>query len=454
MAPPLSLREADEAFAPLARYPHLAIAVSGGPDSLAALHLIARWRAEAGDRPLVTVLTVDHGLRSGARDEALMVQRVAAGLGLPHAILPWLPAEAGGGGLQARAREARYDLMAAYCHAHAIPALVTAHHLDDQAETFLMRLKRGSGLDGLAAIPEASAWAGIALLRPLLDVPKARLLATLAEAGIVWAEDPSNDDVRFERARVRANRDALAMLGLTPAALARSARRLRRARAALDQATAAFLEANAVLNDAGYCLLPLKALADAPEEIALRALTSVLGAVRGRGETVRAEPVRLAKLEALLAGLRNDPDKTHTLGGCRLEPLGAMLGVFREARRPGLPAIQLAPGERALWDNRFTVALSEGEGRAVTVRALGKAGFRALAASTPSLARLPRLAGATLPACWQGEALILVPRLELGKASPGAPALGFSARFVHAGLAGLRPQGAPQAVDEACTPSA
>ena len=113
--------------------------------------------------------------------------------------------ESGAASLQARARAARYDLMAAYCHAHDIPALVTAHHLDDQAETFLMRLKRGSGLDGLAAIPERGAWAGIAVLRPLLDVPKARLVATLREAGMRFVSDPSNARSAF-RARAGAGK--------------------------------------------------------------------------------------------------------------------------------------------------------------------------------------------------------------------------------------------------------
>ena len=182
-APPLGASEAKELLASLARFSRVALAVSGGPDSLALMHLVARWRSMRGARPEVTVLTVDHGLRPSSRDEALMVAELARRLGLRHAILNWAGKEQAPAGLQARARIARYDLMAAYCHANDIPALVTAHHLDDQAETFLMRLKRGSGLDGLAAIPERGSWGGIEVLRPLLDVPKARLVATLAEQG-------------------------------------------------------------------------------------------------------------------------------------------------------------------------------------------------------------------------------------------------------------------------------
>jgi tRNA(Ile)-lysidine synthase len=425
MAAPLTSREARAAFAPLARYPRLALAVSGGPDSLAALHLIARWRAEGDAKPDLTVLTVDHGLRAGSREEASMVGRMAASLGLPHATLAWPQADGEKGGLQARAREARYDLMAAYCHAHDIPALVTAHHLNDQAETFLMRLKRGSGLDGLAAIPEESIWAGIAVLRPLLDVPKARLAATLIEAGVGWAEDPSNADPRFERARVRASQDALAKLGLTPEALARSAQRLRRARNALEEATTGFLGAQGTMSEAGYCLLAREALVAAPAEIALRALARVVAAVAGR-----PEPTRLAKLEALLAALVAAPGKTHTLGGCRLERIGAELGVF-------------APGEPALWDNRFRVELGDSEPMPVTVRALGEAGWRDVRLSSAWLSALPRFAGATLPACWRGEELLVLPHLGTGPASGGEPtrgaaARGFSASFVNGAWLGPR----------------
>ncbi len=210
MPGPLSPGEASDLLAPLVRYSHIALAVSGGPDSLALLHVVARWRAEASGAPRVTVLTVDHGLRAGSRAEALMVGRAAADRGLQHDILGWSRPEGATGGLQAGARQARYDLMAGYCYAHDIEALVTAHHLDDQAETFLMRLKRGSGLDGLAAIPERGHWAAISLFRPLLGVAKARLAATVAEAGLDFAVDPSNDDRRFERVRVRASRDAFA----------------------------------------------------------------------------------------------------------------------------------------------------------------------------------------------------------------------------------------------------
>ncbi|HMK41624.1 MAG TPA: tRNA lysidine(34) synthetase TilS, partial [Methyloceanibacter sp.] len=286
-AAPLSISESGAAFDRLARYPKLALAVSGGPDSLALLHLAAAWRAAREAGPELHVFTVDHGLRESSREEAAMVGRLASALGLPHAILAWERHGDGHTALQARARAARYDLMVAYCHAHDIPALATAHTLDDQAETLLMRLKRGSGLDGLAAIPMTGAWSGIAVERPLLDVAKTRLIATLDARGIGFVSDPSNVDVRFERARVRGEAGALASLGLTAEALARSARRLRRAREALDHAAESFLAASSEVSEAGYATVDRSALLAAPQEIALRALSRLIAVVGGGEEPLR-----------------------------------------------------------------------------------------------------------------------------------------------------------------------
>jgi tRNA(Ile)-lysidine synthase len=399
---PVSRQEADMLFQPLLRYARVALAVSGGPDSLALMHLAARWRAARKDGPALSVLTVDHGLRPGARDEALMVGRAAAALSLPHTILAWKDQGDVSTGVQAKARTARYDLMTAEAVAHDIGALVTAHHLDDQAETFLMRLKRGSGLDGLAAMAETGAWGPLTLLRPLLDVPKARLVASVEAAGLAFAVDPSNADPRFERARLRGANDAYAKLGLTPEALALSARRLRRARAALDEAAQELLSRHAETSDAGYAVIDLAALATCPEEIALRSLSRLLASVGGS-----EDPVRLAKLEALFAALREHPDKAHTLGRCRIAPHGeGRLGIFREMRRDGLPVLELHPGEGALWDNRFRVTLGIAAPRTLTVRALGESGWRQLREAEALPDSLPRLAARTLPACWRGESLL------------------------------------------------
>jgi tRNA(Ile)-lysidine synthase len=425
---PIAPVEANGLLAPIARFSHLALAVSGGPDSLAMMHLAACWAASRASAPKLTVLTVDHGLRAASRDEAALVARHASRLGLPHAILNWQQKEARGASLQARARVARYDLMAAYCHAQGIPALLTAHTLEDQAETFVMRLKRGSGIDGLAAIPERGNWAGIAVLRPLLDVAKARLVATLEEAGIDFVSDPSNADPSFERVRVRRSTAALTALGLTSEAIALSARRLRRARAALDAAAQDFLAARSEMNEAGYASIERNALTAAQPEIALRALAHLIGAVGG-GET----PLQLAKLEALLAGLQARPDRTHTLGRCRLEMSSGRLGIFREARGSGLPVMTLRPGEGMLWDNRFSIALGAKEREPVLVRALGEPGLRELRGRQLVPPSIPRLAGRTLPACWREDTLIGLPLL--GLSGLGRSSVDCRAAFVGGSVA-------------------
>jgi tRNA(Ile)-lysidine synthase len=403
---PVTAAEAEELFAPLAGFPHVALAVSGGPDSVALMSLAARWRRERANGPKLGVLTVDHGLRPGSREEAEQVGRMASSLGLPHAILTWEQKQPAAARIQEEAREARYGLMAAHCHAHGIPAIATAHTLDDQAETFLMRLKRGSGLDGLAAIPSRGEWAGIIILRPFLDMPKARLVATLDAAGIGFISDPSNLDLKFERGRLRKQREALAALGFEPEAIALSARRLRRAREALDREAREFLAAHSVMSEAGYALLDRDALLAAPQEIALRALAQLISAVGGRGE-----PARLAKLEALLEALAAHPQKGHTLGRCRIAPVRGQLGIFREARKSGLPVARLRPGEQALWDNRFHIELGRRAPGPVQVRALGESGWRVLRARHAMPESVPALAGRTLPACWRGEVLLGLPQL-------------------------------------------
>ncbi|MEM7399518.1 MAG: tRNA lysidine(34) synthetase TilS [Pseudomonadota bacterium] len=396
---PLTQAETDCILKPLARFPLVALAVSGGPDSLALLHLSADFARRHG-LPLPVALTVDHALRPNARAEAETVARVAHGMEVPHSILTWRHGHVDAA-VQARARVARYDLMAAYCTAHDIPALVTAHHLDDQAETFLMRLMRGSGLDGLAAIPEKGCWAGVTLLRPLLEIPKGRLMATAEAAGLPFIADPSNEDPRFERVRLRGAMAALSEMGFEVNAIARSARRLRRARAALEAAADAFLDAHADRSPAGYASIDLRALLSAPEEVALRVLARVIGAVGGL-----SEPVRLAKLESLLAGLQAAPDKAQTLGRCQIVPASDRLAVYREIRNAGLPRAELRPGERLLWDNRFQVELDQVALQPVTVEALGRDGIDTL--GLPS--GVPRLAAYALPVCRLSNGRLVLPR--------------------------------------------
>lgn len=399
-------RRLDAIFSCLEGISHAGLAVSGGLDSLALMHLALEWRkARGGNSPRLSVLTVDHGLREGSDSEALAVAQSAEKLGLPYQILRWQPGNKQSR-LQEDARQARYDLMAGYAHENGIDALVTAHHLDDQAETLLMRLARGSGPDGLGAMHPRSEWAGIILLRPLLDVPKSELDVYLVGLGYAWFDDPSNQDTRFERVRVRQAMPDLEKLGIDAAALARSARRMRRASEALDHCAGEFLEDHCVAPETGYCQIDAGAFSAAPEEIALRALSRSIQGVGGR-----VMPPQLAKLEALYSALMNDGSKAETLGGCSLRQSGEHFLVLREGGRRGPRPIHLDPGHSGLWDGRYRVALGASHDAPVEVRALGKDAWRMIRNEHPETPVLPPLAAAGLVSFWCDDALLAVPPL-------------------------------------------
>ncbi|MGX1743298.1 tRNA lysidine(34) synthetase TilS [Bosea sp. NPDC055353] len=313
----------------------LLVAVSGGPDSIALLALLAVW-AQAPGRPPLHAATVDHGLRPESAEEAAAVAAFCATLGIGHATLRWeglKPAS----GLQAEARRARYALLANEARRLGGATLVTAHTLDDQAETMLMRLAHGSGPSGLAGMRGRSEVNGVPLVRPLLGIPKARLVATADGRGRPFVRDPSNTDRRFERVRWRETMPILAEQGLTAERLGRLAERIAR----LDEAAAR--RAREVLAGAtppnegadNGLRLRFSTLAVEPEEIVLRVLALALDAVApggdGHSRLERLEACGAALTDAARAGL----PLRRTLSGCVLS-----LG------RDGVLTLQLEPPRR------------------------------------------------------------------------------------------------------------
>jgi len=407
--------EAAALFAPLQRCDVVLLAVSGGADSTALMHLVARWSRGRRAGPAVHVATVDHGLRPGSRHEAETVAAAARDLGLPHHLLSWSgpkPAT----GRQAAARSARYDLMTALLLrlGGRDAALVTAHTADDQAETLVMRLARGSGVDGLSAMAQRrplAADGSMVLVRPLLAVPKSRLVATLQARGIGWIDDPSNHDPAFERVRLRAEEAAMTAAGLDAKALAMSAGRLRRARHALDWATSEFEGRVLDTNGGAFAAIDRGAFAAAPQELRLRLLARVLGRFGGT-----APPARLMRLEGLIERLEATTALTVTLGGCVVVATSSGLRIFRELGRLGLPECAISVGAEVRWDERFLVrAEGEGQSRQLCVRALGLPAYATLRARLDQ--PLPARAAATLPALWCGGQLLAVPSLAQ---APGA----------------------------------
>jgi tRNA(Ile)-lysidine synthase len=302
-AAPIAAAEANGLFNALDNFPVLILAVSGGPDSTALMVLAARWRAECENPPKLIAATVDHGLRPESKREAKAVGRLARNLGIEHRTLRWTGRKPKTG-LQEAGRLARYRLLAEAARKAGARHVLTAHTLDDQAETVLMRMARGSGVGGLAgmgylASVPAKERTGVMLVRPLLGVPKSRLIATLKAAGITYADDPTNRDPRFTRSRIRERMPSLAREGLTAERFATLARRVERIEDALFTAVnnAQDKVAPGSWLDRGSVTMAAEAFADLPKEIAIRLLGRAIAFTGTEG------PVELGKLEALHAAM-------------------------------------------------------------------------------------------------------------------------------------------------------
>ncbi len=423
LAAPLAGQEIDALFAGWAGYPSIALAVSGGADSMALMILAHDWLARASRPPRLHVLTVDHRLRTEAAEEAALVKREAERLGLSHETLAWSESKPRAD-LQAAARKARYGLMLDFCRSAGIAALATAHTAEDQAETLLMRLARGSGLDGLAAISPVSKRGGIALLRPLLAISRMHLEATLLARGVLWVDDPSNYDKRFERVRLREALRAGGPLRLMPDKLANSARRLDRARVALEAATGDVLRTALQIYPAGFGDLALAALRDVHEEIGIRIIAR-LAQTFGGGQ----RPVRLARIETLYRALTGPSPRTVTLGGCMFAPRGERLRVWREYGRINRACLPLPPSGELIWDERFAISAPCSEG--LMAGALGPGGAAALRAAKGSI-RLPAPIAHSLPALWQEKRLVFAPFAVFAEDPPPGWLKGASAVFLGA----------------------
>lgn len=335
---PVSPVEAGLLFEGLSREARLLAAVSGGPDSIALLALLAEWAKTPG-RPELQAATVDHGLRPEAAAEAEEVAALCRALGVPHRTLRW-EGKKPGSAVQALARRARYALLGAEARRLGGAVLVTAHTLDDQAETMLMRLAHGSGPSGLVGMRERAERDGLVLVRPLLGIAKARLVATAQVRGLPFISDPSNNDTRFERVRWRAAMPLLAQRGVTAERLGRLAERMARLDAVADRRADEIFASVRLPERRGDegLRLDFSRLAEEPEEIVLRVLALALEAVAPPadryGRLERLEDCQRAMLAAAGAGVAT----RRTLSGC-IVALGAggVLSLRREGvRRRGV----------------------------------------------------------------------------------------------------------------------
>ncbi len=361
----------------------LGISVSGGGDSMALLHLASAW---APADVTLLVVTVDHGLRPEAAAEATTVADAAAALGLDQTTLVW-GGWTGSGNLQDMARRARRDLIADWAEASGVSSVLMGHTMDDQAETVLMRLARGSGVDGLAGIPRVHR-AAPTLTRPLLSFRRAELRAWLSSRGIAWVEDPSNEDERFDRIKARRLLDELGDLGLTVERLGQTAAHMRRARDALNSA-AQTLATHAVRIDAGDLLIRTRSLTEAPADLRMRLLSAALRWVAGSDYRPRY---------AALERLSRDGGPLH---GCLVTFEQGEMRVTRE-----LEAVRTHKTRTdAIWDGRWR--LEGPHSNDLRIAPLTREGLARCSDWRSS--GLPATTLQATPAIWRGPDLVAAP---------------------------------------------
>ena len=343
-------------------------------------------RAHLAD-PAIHVVTVDHGLRAESAEEARFVERLCHTYGLPHRTLHW-QGGAGGGNLSAAAREARYDRLGQFAWTVGAGAVVTAHHLDDQIETYLLAKARGGDGRALAGMrPVRALRPGVVLARPFLGIPGARLRATLSQAGIAWCEDPTNRNMHYARARMRAAlQDGTVDAAGVPAALEMAARE----RIAHDRAVASGLRnAGVTVDDDGSLHIATKSLHALEPELRRAVIGRAITAAGGGLYPPQAD--KLARLaERLAAG-----DGCATLGGASVRWRDGHAVIGREYGREGIGRAS-AQASGTWFDRRFVVSrLDAGMLVALGVFARGNATERCLpvlvSATGEALARHPAI---------------------------------------------------------------
>jgi tRNA(Ile)-lysidine synthase len=399
----------------LSRTDAVAVAVSGGPDSMALLVLAADEAMKSGRS--VHAVTVDHGLRADAKDEAAQVAAWAKTLGVAHTTLTHagdLPVAS----IQSEARDIRYGLMGQWCAANNIAALMVAHTRDDQAETLLLRLARGSGVDGLSGMAADISRDGLRIIRPLLDVPGADLLSLLEDRDQAYIDDPSNRDDRHARVRMRALRPLLEAEGLTAQRLAETAGRLSVARDALAGWTQAHLAGCVTFDVGGWAQFDRRQLVNVPMEIGLRSVSRIVMAVGGG-----VYPPRLHHTRALLERLGAEEFSGATLGGVRFVTHRSGVLAFREARAMAEP-VSVDGVSPLVWDHRFEVSIADAkdvERGSWSIGALGVPDARRLRDELgPEVLTVPSAAASCIPAVYAQGRLLEVPALGY-RADGGAP---------------------------------
>jgi tRNA(Ile)-lysidine synthase len=377
----------------------IGVAVSGGGDSTALLVIARDWAQQHGRR--VEAATVDHGLRAESAAEASAVAALCTRMGIAHQILRTGSLREAGGNLSAVAREARFSLLGDWAHRQGLSAVLLGHTMDDQAETVLMRLARGSGAEGLSAMQASLRRSDMLWLRPMLGIRREALRELLCTKDIPWTEDPTNEDTEYDRVKARAALAALAPLGIDAEGLARTAAHLQRQRRVLERAMHDLAERVRKWGALGEARLDLAALSGDEPDTAMRLLADSL--CRVSGAVYRP---RFRALTVLYEGLLAEDPPAATLSGCLIRPEDGTVVICREpnACAPSTPL----DGASVIWDRRWRVELSGTWPAGVLIGALGEQGLASLQGESASgawvapqfWASAPRALRQTTPAIW------------------------------------------------------
>jgi tRNA(Ile)-lysidine synthase len=404
-AEPLTLAEFGASLAALAQFesrPFLAVAVSGGPDSLALSILADRWSCDRGGE--ICALIVDHRLRPESGAEARTVAAWLEARSIRHAVLAWT-GEKPQSGIQAAARDARYRLLAGWCRANGCLHLLTAHHREDQLETHLIRRRAHSGPDGLAGMSAIRELVDCRLLRPLLGFPRMRLRALLEAEGQPFISDPSNFDPAFERSRLRLSDSSVTGTGDDHDQFA-AVGAYGIVRSAHQRAASAAFGRFVTMHPAGFATLDPAMVDAVPPWVAERVLSAVFATIGGNSYSPRRDPI--ARLREVIASQR----RGHSLGGSRFLRWRQHVFIIRELASAARPAL-LAPGTRISWDRRFEVSLVATARKPLSIGYLGAVGVAELNRLRLPLKRddLPRLLFPLLPTAWDNDGIAAVPHL-------------------------------------------
>ncbi len=400
-----------ERLGPFEEHPKIAVALSGGSDSLCLALLLKSWVHKKNGT--LIALTIDHGLRAESCLEAQKVRTWMHEAKIPHHILQW-QGEKPTSRIQEKARNARHQLLEDWCYDNQILHLFFGHNAEDQNETTLFRLFRGSGIDGLAGMSEIVEKKYVRILRPFLNVSRETLRQKLSDNNQKWIDDPSNESTQYTRVRLRKMLNECTNEGLTPTRIANIGHRQGLGRIALERETYRFLAQSTQVFPEGYAFLNSNNLDQIPEDILIRALSWILMTIGSQMYPPRTPQLQLLHKE-LLFGINT---RARTCWGCQISKKQNKILFMRESGRI-THQIPFTPNLKEHWDRRFTVQWPNCLGsnqQSFRIARLGKQGWQEVVPLLlkPVRQRIPASVGYTLPAVWEDRIVRSVPHLKYG----------------------------------------